>query len=78
MRMGAEVKSGCILYHQMILGFKGNLANDGFPLIEENRILRADAKVFGPVKAGKNSNIGANVVLTESIKEKLLLKCKDL
>ena len=43
--------------------------NDGFATIEENCVLGAGAKILGRLTIGKNSTIGANVVVTKDIPE---------
>lgn len=72
--MGAEIKKGCVLYHQVTLGIKGNPKKDGFPIIEEDCTLGAGAKILGPIIVKNSSIIGANVVLTKSIEANSVVK----
>jgi len=71
---GAVVKKGTIIYHQVTLGEKGTKTNDGYPSIGEDVVLGSGAKLFGPIEVGSKSIVGANVVLTKSIGENLLIK----
>jgi len=64
---GAVIKSGTIIYHQVTIGIKGSGMNDGFATIEENCVLGTGSKILGILTVGKNSTIGANVVVTKDI-----------
>lgn len=51
----------------MTIGIKGSGMNDGFATIEENCVLGSGSKILGKLSVGKNSTIGANVVITKDI-----------
>lgn len=60
---GAVIKKGCKLYHGVTLGRKHTPKNDGFPILGENVLVGAGAKLLGPIKIGNNVIIGANAVV---------------
>lgn len=65
---GVIIKSKVTLFHQVTIGVRGGENKDiGFATIEENCTIYAGAKILGSVTIGKNSIIGANVVVTKDI-----------
>lgn len=50
----------CQLYHQVTIGGE----NGGSPVIGDNVLIGAGAKIIGPVKIGNNVKIGAGCVVT--------------
>lgn len=50
----------CQLYHQVTIGG----GNGGSPVIGDNVLIGAGAKIIGPVKIGNNVKIGAGCVVT--------------
>src|SRR5699024_8180269 len=70
---GATIDSGVIMYHQVTLGIKGTGENDGFPSIGSGCVLGAGAKLLGPLSVGKNTIIGANVVVTKDVPENVVV-----
>lgn len=75
---GVTIESGTILYHGVTLGRKtqGKYVpkGDGFPIIGENCVIGAGAKLLGPIKIGDGSLIGANCVVTDSLNANTLIK----
>ncbi len=80
--MGAIVHRKVVLYHGVTLG-RRKLGfeipvDDGFPEVGAYCVLGAGAKLLGKIKVGANSTIGANVVLTRSVKENSLVKLDNI
>lgn len=71
---GVRIQKGTLIYQQVTLGIKGNRINDGYPEIGENCTLGAGAKLFGAIKIGRGSVIGANAVVTTDIPESSIVK----
>lgn len=75
---GAIVKSNTTIYHGVTLGRKGQSAKipswDGYPVIFNNCVLGAGAKIIGPVEIGENSIVGPNCVVTESFPGNCIIK----
>lgn len=63
------IKKGCKLYHEVTLGIAETDENDGLPILEENVIIGAGAKVLGKIRIGKNAKIGANSVVIRDVPE---------
>lgn len=74
---GAVIEEGCIIYHQVTLGIKGNGKFDGFPKVEANCILAAGSKLLGAISIGQNSVIGVNAVVTRDVPKESLVKVAD-
>ena len=56
----AHIGRNCTIYHQVsITGWNG-----GSPVIGDNVLIGAGAKVIGPVRIGNNAKIGAGCVVT--------------
>ena len=65
---GVFIKNKVTLFHQVTIGVRGGENKDiGFATIEENCTIYAGAKILGSITIGKNSIIGANVVVTKNI-----------
>lgn len=56
----AIIGKECQLYHQVTIGG----GNGGSPVIGDNVLIGAGAKIIGPVKIGNNVKIGAGSVVT--------------
>ena len=65
--MGAH----CTLYQEVTLGADG-LTEDA-PVIGDDVLIGAGAKVLGPVTVGSRSRIGANAVVVHSFPEEAVL-----
>ena len=65
---GFIIKNKVTLFHQVTIGVRGGENKDiGFATIEENCTIYTGAKILGSITIGKNSIIGANVVVTKNI-----------
>lgn len=65
-----SIGSNALIYHQVTLGAKNmDMAYDPMqrPLVGDNVVLGAGAKVLGGITIGDNSIIGANAVVTHDI-----------
>ena len=63
----AQLEGGIIIV-QVTIGVRGGESSDiGFATIEKNCTIYTGAKILGSVIIGKNSIIGANVVVTKNI-----------
>lgn len=50
------------------LGYRrGPVAGDGHPIIEDDVIIGAGAKILGPITIGRGAAIGANAVVIDSV-----------
>ena len=72
--IGTEVRiaGDCIIYHGVTLGNRGSewvgsARTDGHPQIGPGCIFGAGAKVLGSIRLGRNSVVGANSVVLESM-----------
>ena len=64
----AVIEGDCSLGHGMILRDRrservGSSRPNGYPNSEPNVMVGADAKILGPIRVGRSSNIGANTVV---------------
>jgi len=58
----------CTIFHQVTIGIKDyDHGLDKVPIIGDNVIIGAGAKVLGPIKIGDNVKIGANAVVTKDV-----------
>lgn len=64
---GVEIEKRVILFQGVTLGIKRVLKDDGFPHIESDVVIGAGAKLFGPIRIGRRTMIGANAVVTIDI-----------
>ena len=66
-----EIGNNCILYQGVTLGQKHN-GISGYgedPVLRDNVVVFAGAKVFGKIEVGKNAIIGANAVVFKNVPE---------
>ena len=65
------IGSNCTIYQQVTIGSNMLLDSKGFgsPLIGNNVLIGAGAKIIGNVSIGNNCRIGANAVVTKDIPE---------
>lgn len=59
----AKFGKNCIILHQVTIAGK----DDGAPIIGDNVLIGAGAKLIGNIKIGNNVKIGANAVVTKDI-----------
>ncbi|HLD54994.1 MAG TPA: serine acetyltransferase [Candidatus Nanoarchaeia archaeon] len=59
----AIIGKNCIIYHSVTIGT--NFISNGFPVIGDNVMIGAGAKIIGPVKIEDNSKINANKVISK-------------
>ena len=62
---GAIIGDNCTLYQQVTIGQKDNK----YPIIGNNVVVYAGAKVLGHIKVGNNAIIGANAVIIDDVPE---------
>ena len=64
----SEIGNNVLIYHGVTLG--GNSLNKGkrHPTIGNNVIIGAGAKILGPLLIGDSARVGANAVVTKSVK----------
>ncbi len=64
----SEIGNNVLIYHGVTLG--GNSLNKGkrHPTIGNNVIIGAGAKILGPLVIGDSARVGANAVVTKSVK----------
>jgi serine O-acetyltransferase len=66
---GARIGKDCVIFHQVTIG-SNTLAESkgaGAPVIGDNCLIGAGAKIIGGVKVGNNCRIGANCVVYRDI-----------
>lgn len=64
----AVIGNGCVIFHQVTNGKNDSSSKHfGAPVIGNNVIIGAGAKIIGDVSVGDNVKIGANCVVVESI-----------
>ena len=61
----ARIGAGCIIGTHVVLGSRWGLK--GGPVIEEDVIIHAGAKVVGPIRIGRGSVLAANSVVLEDV-----------
>jgi serine O-acetyltransferase len=66
---GSKIGKNCTIYQQVTIG--SNMLVDskrlGSPIIGDNCLIGAGAKIIGKVKIGNNCRIGANAVVVEDL-----------
>jgi serine O-acetyltransferase len=69
-RINGKVKIGknCKLYHGVTIG-STRFVEEGLPVLGDNIVICAGAKIFGDIKIANNIAIGANAVVTKSFEE---------
>ena len=70
----AIVGDNVTLYHGVTLGSVSTKKEPRHPIIGNNVIIGAGAKILGRVKVGDNAKIGANVVIREDVPEDSVIK----
>lgn len=55
------------------MGRKHSVKNDGFPILGENVLVGAGAKLLGPIKIGNNVIIGANAVVINDVPDNCMV-----
>ena len=70
----AIIGDNVTLYHGVTLGGVSLKQEPRHPIIEDNVIIGAGAKILGRVKIGRNSKIGANVVIREDVAPNSIIK----
>ncbi len=66
---GAVIGRNCIIFQQVTIGSNMLIDSKGFgsPVIGDNCLIGAGAKIIGNVKIGHNCRIGANAVVTTDL-----------
>jgi serine O-acetyltransferase len=62
---GAQIGPRCMIGMHVLLGSRWPIA--GGPILEEDVVVHAGAKIIGPVRIGRGSVIGANAVVLSDI-----------
>lgn len=65
----AIIGTGCTIYQQVTIGYN-NIKDSkayGAPVIGQNCVIGAGAKIIGGVRIGNNVRIGANAVVVEDV-----------
>lgn len=71
----AHVSAGCVLSQNVTLGIAGGGAETGgAPRLLENVHVGPGAVLLGPIIVGPDSKIAANVVVSESVAERVIVK----
>lgn len=65
----AEIGDNVLLYHGVTLGGTGKDKGKRHPIVGNNVVIGAGAKVLGPIYIGSNSKIGANSVVLNNVPE---------
>lgn len=64
---GARVGSNCTIFHQVTLGIASVSGKEGAPIVGNNVLIGAGAKLIGSIKIGDDVRIGANAVITKDV-----------
>ncbi len=66
---GATIGKNCTIFQQVTIGSNTLIDSKGFgfPIIGDNCLISAGAKIIGNVKVGNNCRIGANAVVVEDL-----------
>ena len=67
---GTVIGRDCSLFHEVTIGFG---PTPGEPTLEEGVVLFAGARVLGGITVGDRTEIGANCVVTRSVKPDMLV-----
>lgn len=62
-----KIGNGCVIRHGVTLGAGSTRRSRAAPTLEENVDIGAGAALLGGITVGRDSRIGANVVLLESV-----------
>lgn len=63
----ARIGSNCTIFHQVTLGIASVAGKEGAPIVGDNVMIGAGAKLIGPIKVGDDVRIGANAVVTKDV-----------
>ncbi|MCL2363943.1 MAG: serine O-acetyltransferase [Defluviitaleaceae bacterium] len=65
------VGDNVLIYHGVTLGATGKEQGEGrrHPVVGDNAIIGANAKVLGPITVGKNAKIGAGALVVQCVPE---------
>lgn len=66
-----EIGEHCLIGPQVVLGGKAPII--GAPIIEDSVIIHAGAKVFGRIRIGRGSVVGANAVVMDDVPPRSLV-----
>ena len=69
----AAIGSNCTIFHQVTIGE----GKDGAPVIGDNVLIGAGAKIIGNVKIGANSKIGVNAVVVHDVPENSIVTAQE-
>ncbi len=66
---GVTIEENVTIYQNVTIGAAriGEAKEKKYPFIAENSTIFAGAKIFGEIRIGKNSIIGANAVITKNV-----------
>lgn len=67
----ATIGSNCTIYHQVTIGNNGR----GVPVIGNDVLIGAGAKIMGPVHIGNGVKIGANAVVVTDVPDGCTVVC---
>lgn len=59
----AQIGKNCTLYHQVSIAG----GNGGSPMLGDNVLVGAGAKIIGPIRIGNNVKIGAGCIVTINV-----------
>ena len=65
----ASIGDNCIMFHNTTLGGTGKELGDRHPKLGNNVFVGTGAVILGNITIGDNSKIGANSIITKSVKE---------
>lgn len=65
----AIIGDNCTIYHEVTIGQN----KDKYPIIRNNVIIYAGAKIIGDVTVGNNAVIGANAVVTKDVPDNAIV-----
>lgn len=67
------IGSNCTIFHQVTIGE----GKDGAPIIGDEVLIGAGAKIIGNVKIGANSKIGVNAVVVHDVPENSIVTAQE-
>ena len=69
----AVIGSNCTIFHQVTIGE----GKGGAPIIGDNVLIGAGAKIIGNVRIGSNSRIGVNAVVVHDVPENSIITAPE-